>query len=84
MVSLNSEEKLSSDRVEHYENEAFSYWDKFYGIHDNRFFKDRNWLFTELPELSDLKSGEKSALEIGCGAGNTVYPILESILNKGT
>ena len=59
-VDLNAKEKLPEEKREHYESEAHNYWDKFYNIHDNKFFKDRNWLFTELPELGDLDKKERS------------------------
>nr|XP_031844345.1 tRNA N(3)-methylcytidine methyltransferase METTL2 isoform X2 [Nomia melanderi] len=107
-INENSVVTLSDEKISEFEQEADKYWDKFYGIHDNKFFKDRHWLFTEFPELAantvkqDFKqplrcatpdedkdntesyirildlptSSANKILEIGCGVGNTVFPIL--------
>ncbi|NWX50920.1 METL2 protein, partial [Steatornis caripensis] len=155
-VQENSSQLLPQDKQEEYEVNAKRYWDDFYKIHENGFFKDRHWLFTEFPELAPnrnpsqngdsvhefsnkeesnsewLGSGENGhcsletraenelnlikstpkicseelatqkyselnrsgggfpgssascrILEVGCGAGNTVFPILQTNNDPG-
>ncbi|KAG8763380.1 hypothetical protein FRC11_004255 [Ceratobasidium sp. 423] len=51
---------------------------------EGNFFRDRKWLHQEFPELTQLtdsEAGSATVVEIGCGAGNTVFPLLESNQN---
>jgi len=64
------------ESLDKYEKEAARNWDKFYLHNTTNFFKDRHWIIREFPELSPA-SQVKMVIEIGCGVGNTVFPILE-------
>ncbi|WFD23917.1 hypothetical protein MEQU1_002611 [Malassezia equina] len=64
------------------QRDAAKAWDKFYKSHEDRFFKDRHWTDREFEELKadppELIHGDAPVLlEVGCGVGNTVYPLLE-------
>ncbi|KAJ2399093.1 hypothetical protein GGI23_002855 [Coemansia sp. RSA 2559] len=63
-----------------YKNEASKNWDKFYNRNTTNFFKDRHWTDREFEELRPGHfCSERSPvlLEIGCGVGNFIWPILE-------
>ena len=60
------------------------WWDRFYKNNGGRFFKDRRWLVHEFPVLDELRSeGAPPALvlEVGAGAGNSAFPIVQENRN---
>jgi SAM-dependent methyltransferase len=75
-----------------YESKAGSYWHKFYKRNADHFYKDRHYLHIVFPELLNgaapvTAEGTASAalpesspqylLEVGCGVGNAVLPLVE-------
>ncbi|KAF9430991.1 hypothetical protein BGZ94_000937 [Podila epigama] len=78
-IARQSLHPVPEELVETYHAEAAENWNKFYSKNENRFFKDRHWLRIEFPELFQMveaDAGEKNVMEIGCGAGNTMFPLL--------
>lgn len=63
------------------EAEAQKNWDLFYKRNETRFFKDRHWTKREFEELagaaSDRSDQTPVLLEVGCGVGNFIFPLLE-------
>ncbi|XP_055966209.1 tRNA N(3)-methylcytidine methyltransferase METTL8, mitochondrial [Sorex fumeus] len=57
-VAKNSAVRILLEEQVKYEREASKYWNAFYKIHKNKFFKDRNWLLREFPEI--LPVGQKT------------------------
>lgn len=63
-------------------------WNEFYAKHEDKFFRDRKWIFSEFPELLDRISDKDNCksqkthelkcniFEVGCGVGNAVVHIL--------
>ena len=60
--------------------------DAFYKNNATNFFKDRKWLQQEFPLLERVTlpdAGEVRTVELGCGAGNTLFPVLRLKGNSG-
>lgn len=79
---------LSQFQRDKLEKEAKKNWDMFYKRNGDRFFKNRYWTRKEFHELftteSDVESSSPSRtrylLEIGCGCGDFVLPLLDNAI----
>lgn len=97
--SLTDDEKLKLEeqnkrlitgfKARQLEVQAQKHWDLFYKRNETRFFKDRRWTTREFQEL--IQEGEtltdergiRKVLEVGCGVGNFVYPLMEELESLG-
>lgn len=71
-------------KAEKLEKEAQRNWDIFYKRNTTKFFKDRMWTVREFKELAGTTETDeqKVLLEIGCGVGNLVFPLIEEKHNS--
>ena len=83
---------MGPEIVARLEERAGIYWNEFYRVNANRFYKDRHWFMqefgehllapatTKLDDMTELSEGrvrQKTFLEVGCGTGSTIYPLLD-------
>ncbi|KAK7686310.1 hypothetical protein QCA50_010534 [Cerrena zonata] len=69
---------------EKYNAKPARHWDNFYKMNAGNFFRNRKWLHHEFPELllcAAPDAGPKVIAELGCGAGNAVFPLLAANQN---
>ncbi|RWR88918.1 Methyltransferase type 12 [Cinnamomum micranthum f. kanehirae] len=64
-----------------YVTNATKYWNNFYKLHQNKFFKDRHYLQKDWIHYFSNDNQQKVVLEIGCGAGNTIFPLVAAFPN---
>lgn len=79
ILAIHSEHISKNDPVTLSYLDTQQHWDKFYSKNDRNFFKDRHWFEVEFPELffSQPSYEPLHILELGCGAGNSIFPILD-------
>ncbi|OSS54295.1 hypothetical protein B5807_01724 [Epicoccum nigrum] len=87
-----SEEQFSKQRadpVSDFDRKRFNdhpekWWNVFYKNNKTNFFKNRKWLSQEFPVLGEIGAEDAPAatvLEVGAGAGNSAFPILQNSRN---
>lgn len=67
-----------------FNNDPEKWWNLFYTQKKATFFRDRKWLKQEFPilaEVSQAAAGPKVVLEVGAGAGNTAFPLIDASEN---
>ena len=82
LVVAQETEQLSSEEAARYETQSAQYWDDFYDKHNSKFFKQRNYLPREFPEVVYTQEQvadqpRKVVVELGCGNGSSFWPLIK-------
>lgn len=81
-LKLQNSRLISAYQANKINVESKKHWDLFYKRNDTRFFKDRHWTLREFKEILGRSITERNVLlEVGCGVGNFIYPLIEEKLN---
>lgn len=75
---------VSDTDKQKYNDKPARHWDNFYKANTSNFFRDRKWLhneFAELVQATTPTAGPKTIAEVGCGAGNSLFPLLTANKN---
>ncbi|KAL1718142.1 S-adenosyl-L-methionine-dependent methyltransferase [Schizophyllum commune] len=75
---------VPEEEKEKYNGRPSKHWDNFYKNNADNFFKDRKWMQNEFPELLEAtkpEAGPQRIVEVGCGAGNAIFPLLSANKN---
>lgn len=83
-LEMQNSRVVSEFKAKKLEEDAKRNWDLFYKRNETRFFKNRNWTIREFEELAEksLDQKRKVMLEVGCGVGNLVFPLIEEDSNN--
>ncbi|KAF2441210.1 methyltransferase [Karstenula rhodostoma CBS 690.94] len=84
-------ERQRAEPVSDFDKKRFNdnpekWWNIFYKNNKTNFFKNRKWLAQEFPVLGEVTKEDSApavVLEVGAGAGNSAFPILQNRKNKG-
>lgn len=84
LIAAQHEHPVAAEDAAAFHANPARYWDKFYRNNQANFFKDRKWLQVEFPLLFEMlqpEAGPRVVVEVGCGAGNTMFPVLAANAN---
>ena len=76
--------KENNDNMESFEefiDTQSKNWEKFYKFNKTNFFKDRHYILEEFQELKNDKRDKITLLDMGCGVGNSFYPLIIRLPN---